>query len=137
LGDAADAEDAAQEVFAKALENPKALADGFPSTFLWRMATSCCIDMLRKRARRGGRFDGERLLAKIACADDAEARIDSGSVLRKLFNRHPESSRTIAVLHFVDGMTLEETARAVKMSVSGVRKRLKALRETLEEMEGV
>jgi RNA polymerase sigma-70 factor (ECF subfamily) len=34
-------------------------------------------------------------------------------------------------------MTLEETAREVKMSVSGVRKRLRALRNTLAELEGV
>jgi RNA polymerase sigma-70 factor (ECF subfamily) len=53
-------------------------------------------------------------------------------LLRKLFDRHPESSRTIAMLHLVDGMTLEETAREMNMSVSGVRKRLAALRETLK-----
>ena len=27
-----------------------------------------------------------------------------------LFNRHPASSRTIAVLHYVDGLTLEQVA---------------------------
>ena len=32
-------------------------------------------------------------------------------------------------------MTLEETAREVGMSVSGVRKRLRALRTTLQEIE--
>ena len=54
-------------------------------------------------------------------------------VLDWLFGRHPESSRTIAVLHYVDGLTLEEVARETKMSVSGVRKRLRKLRLMLTE----
>jgi RNA polymerase sigma-70 factor, ECF subfamily len=33
----------------------------------------------------------------------------------------------MAVLHFVDGLTFEETARQVGLSVSGVRKRLRQL----------
>lgn len=41
-----------------------------------------------------------------------------------------ETTRTIAMLHYVDRFTLEETAEMVKMSVSGVRKRLRKLRES-------
>ena len=41
----------------------------------------------------------------------------------------------MATLHFVDGLTLEEVAGEVGMSVSGVRKRLRALRATLVELE--
>ena len=48
-------------------------------------------------------------------------------MLDRIFARVPESSRTIAVMHLVDGMTLEEVADAVGLSVSGVRKRLRAL----------
>jgi len=40
----------------------------------------------------------------------------------------------MAVLHYVDGMTLEEVARETGYSVSGVRKRLRALRTTLHGM---
>jgi RNA polymerase sigma-70 factor (ECF subfamily) len=35
----------------------------------------------------------------------------------------------------VDGLTLEQTAREVGLSVSGVRKRLRGLRQTLQQME--
>ena len=55
-------------------------------------------------------------------------------VLDWLFGRHKESSRTIAVLHYVDGLTLEEVARQTGMSVSGVRKRLRKLRRSLTEI---
>jgi RNA polymerase sigma-70 factor (ECF subfamily) len=39
----------------------------------------------------------------------------------------------MAVLHYVDGMTLAQVARACGLSVSGVRKRLRALRVTSPE----
>jgi RNA polymerase sigma-70 factor (ECF subfamily) len=81
--------------------------------------------------------EGETLLERIACSGDVEAEVESRSVLRKIFDQHPESSRTIATLHLVDGMTLKETARAMNMSESGVRKRLRGLRDTLKELEGI
>jgi RNA polymerase sigma-70 factor (ECF subfamily) len=137
LGDEDEAADAVQEVFMKLLENKTALTAEFLSSLLWRIATNHCLNALRDRARRGANADGESLLKKIACSRDLEAQAGSRGVLRKLFGRHPESSRAIAALHLVDGMTLEETAREVNMSVSGVRKRLRALRDTLSELEGV
>ena len=40
----------------------------------------------------------------------------------------------MALLHYVDGMTLEEVAEEVGMSVSGVRKRLRGLRAQLQDL---
>ncbi len=60
---------------------------------------------------------------------------EARGVLDRLFGRHPESSRTIAVLHYVDGLTLEQVAAEVGLSVSGVRKRLRGLRQTLLSWE--
>jgi len=137
LGDADEAADAAQEVFVKLLENSERMHGEYPSSLLWRMATHHCLNRLRDRRRHGLDEDGPALLERIACARDLEAEVGHRSVLARLFGKHPESSRTIAVLHLVDGMTLEEVACEVKMSVSGVRKRLRALRETLVELEAV
>ncbi len=41
----------------------------------------------------------------------------------------------MAVMHLLDGMTLEQVAREVGMSVSGVRKRLRKLRSRVAELE--
>ena len=57
------------------------------------------------------------------------------NLLERLVGRHQEATRTMAVLHFQDGMTLEEVAGEVGMSVSGVRKRLRGLRASLGEVE--
>jgi len=39
------------------------------------------------------------------------------------------------VLHLHDGLTLEEVAREVGLSVSGVRKRLRRLEDRLRELQ--
>ena len=41
----------------------------------------------------------------------------------------------MAVMHYVDGMTLEEVAGHVGLSVSGVRKRLRQLKERTRALE--
>lgn len=137
LGDPDAAADATQEVFLKVLQGQGQLQADYPSSLLWRMATNHCLNVLRDRKRHGENGDGEALLERIAAAQDLEAEQGHRSVLSKLFGRHPESSRTIAVLHLVDHMTLEEVATEVGMSVSGVRKRLRSLRETLAELEAI
>jgi RNA polymerase sigma factor (sigma-70 family) len=58
-------------------------------------------------------------------------------VLNRLFGAEPESSQVIAVMHHVDGMTHEEVAAEVGLSVSGVRKRLRKLRRRLHELDSV
>jgi len=137
LGDTDRAVDAAQEVFIIVHEKQDLLHAGHPVSLLWRMATNQCLKELQRYSTRHKVSDGDSLLERIASAGDDEERHMSRGVLKKLFGKHPESSRTIAVLHLVDGFTLEETAQMVKMSVNGVRKRLQALRDTLKELEGV
>ena len=51
--------------------------------------------------------------------------------------RRPADSRTIAVMHLLDGFTLQEVADEVGMSVSGVRKRLRKLKKTVHELEAL
>jgi len=66
-----------------------------------------------------------------------ETSAGNRDLLNRLFKKHPENSRTIAVLHYIDGMTLEEVAAEVNMSVGGVRKRLRSLKNTLIELEAL
>jgi RNA polymerase sigma-70 factor (ECF subfamily) len=133
LGDEDEALDACQDVFVRLLEHRVELNDAYPSSLLYRIATNVCLNRIRTRARRPATPD-EELLASIAAAGEPGAGSHARLLLDRLFRRHPESSRTIAVLHFLDGLTHEEVARVTRMSVSGVRKRLRSLRETLAEM---
>lgn len=133
LRDEDEALDACQDVFVRLLINRRRLEGTFPSSLLFRMATNVCLNRIRDRTRRPESPDEEALSA-IASAEAPGGESEARMLLDWLFGRHPESSRTIAVLHYVDGLTLEEVARQTHMSVSGVRRRLRMLRHMLTEV---
>ena len=120
--------DAMQEVFVKVLQKSDVLDDRAPSSLLYTIATNICLNELRKNR---GRFvnDGNEMLEMIAGMDNHEELVLTGHFLEQLFENEKETTKTMAVLHYVDGYTLEQTANMMEMSVSGVRKRLRGLRE--------
>lgn len=134
LNDDAEASDMMQDVFVRIYEAQGRLNLNAPSSLLWNTATRLCLNRIRDKRRRGLNTSTSDLLLDIACVADEQDEFEAKSVLAKLFTKEPESSRTIAVLHFVDGMTLEETAAAVGLSVSGVRKRLRGLSEKVKSL---
>ena len=134
LKDEDEALDITQDVFVRVLQRRERLDLRSPSSLLYRIATNLCLNKIQRQRRLPHSSDDEVLL-RIADIDDHEERFATRSILSKLFGQHPASTRTIAVLHYLDGMTLEETANEVGMSVSGVRKRLRRLRATLEGIE--
>jgi RNA polymerase sigma-70 factor (ECF subfamily) len=145
LRDPAKAEDAMQDVFVSLIRNEDRLRDEAPGALLLRVATNVCLNKLRGDRRRpeDAHDDGD-LALRIAQADDgggdAESRTLARSVLGKLFGGGDPlaaSTRSLAFMHLVDGMTLEEVARESRLSVSGVRKRLRGLKGRLAELEGV
>lgn len=132
LRDEAMAEDAAQDVFVQFLRNRERLTSEYPSSLLYRIATNHCLNLLRDRRRRSPHV--EAWLAEVAEWEDPSSRLEARSILGKLFGRHQESTRTMAVMHLLDGMSLEEVAAETGLSVSGVRKRLRGLRESLVDV---
>ena len=136
----AQAQDAMQDVFVSLLRAEDRLDETALSALLLRVATNVCLNKLRTNRRHPEDRD-EELLARIAGAEgDGESKTVAGNLLSKLFRADDPlaaSTRTIAVMHLVDGLTLEEVAREADLSVSGVRKRLRTLRGRLQELEGV
>ena len=133
LDDEDQALDACQDVFVRVVQERTRLNGRYPSSLLYRIATNVCLNRLRD-SRREPMTRDEALLNEIARAEEPGGASEARLMLARLFGRHPESSRTMAVLHYVDGLTLEEVAAETEMSVSGVRKRLRALRASLTEM---
>jgi RNA polymerase sigma factor (sigma-70 family) len=132
LGDDAGAEDVMHDVFVKVLSHRDRLDSAAPASLLWTVATRLCLNRLRTIRRSRESADHQRaLLHALAELPDEAERTSAGALLARLFGQEPVSSRVIAVLHYVDGMTLEETATEVGLSLSGVRKRLRALRTRL------
>jgi RNA polymerase sigma-70 factor (ECF subfamily) len=145
LRNEARAEEAMHDVFVSVLRFEEKLSDEAPGALLMRIATNVCLNRLRADRRRPEDGDDE-LVRRIADAEgpagegSAEARAGARELLAKLFRRDDPlaaSTRSLAVMHLVDGLTLEEVARESGLSVSGVRKRLRGLRGRLVELEGV
>jgi RNA polymerase sigma-70 factor (ECF subfamily) len=133
LRDEDEALEVSQDVFVQLLRRRGNLRMRHPSSLLYRMATNLSLNRIRDRKRKPATGD-EDLLCQLAAVEETENRLEARSILGRLFSRYPDSSRVMAVLHFIDGLTLEEVAARVGMSVPGVRKRLGALRQTLAEM---
>ena len=143
----AKAQDAMQDVFVSLLRHEERLRRRRPcrrcccASRPTSASTGCAPTGAAPRTRderaaaahRRGADDGDAGSERVAHAWRAD-------LLAKLFRADDPlaaSTRTIAVMHLVDGMTLEEVAREARLSVSGVRKRLRTLRGRLQELEGV
>src|SRR3954469_330610 len=140
----AKAQDGLQDVFVALLRHQDRLTGEMPSALLLRIATNVCLNRLRTERRRPEDPDDEQLLQIASTADGGpggggEARTVARDLLARLFRADDPlaaSTQTIAVMHLVDGLTLEEVAREAGLSVSGVRKRLRTVRARLSKLEG-
>jgi len=137
----AKAEDAMQDVFVAVLRAEERLHDEAAGALLLRIATNVCLNRLRSERRRP-EDAADALALEIAAADvgaGADALASARQLLARLFRADDPlaaSTGSLAVMHLVDGMTLEEVAHESGMSVSGVRKRLRGLRGRLAALVG-
>tara|TARA_B100000686_G_scaffold333044_1_gene398528 strand:- start:61 stop:549 length:489 start_codon:yes stop_codon:yes gene_type:complete len=135
LGNQADALDITQEVFAKLLAREVDLATiEDPGAYLWCSATRTCLNHIRA-TRRYDHHIGNSALHHIACYEEGPT-LSARAFLATLFRSQSCSTRLLATLHYVDGMTLAETAQIAGLSVSGVRKRLRQLKLKAEQLQG-
>lgn len=129
LRDEEKALDAMQEVFTKLMVRKKSLKGTYPSSLLFRISTNICLNMIRdQKYHRSIDSDSEDLLIDLASYDEGENKMIVRDMLDRLFRKEKQSTREIATLHFVDGMTLQEVAEEVGLSLSGVRKRIRELK---------
>ena len=141
LRDEEKAVDAMHDVFVNLLRAPERLEGDGPASLLMRMATNVCLNQLRGERRRPEDPEDAAVLA-IASAEEPGGRSVARLALGKLLGRELESTRVMAVLHLVDGLTLEEVGREVGLSAAAVRKRLAGLKARVadvaaHDLEGV
>jgi RNA polymerase sigma-70 factor (ECF subfamily) len=127
LIDEQEALDAMQDVFVKLIKRSSITRDEGLSSYLYVTATNTCLNIMRASKKHGFGID-DQWLSTIADREVLEERAINNLFLDRLFRDQRSSTRTMALLHYRDGFTLEETAEATGMSISGVRKRLRKLR---------
>ena len=128
LKNAADAEDALQEVFLKRLYRAPAFdSPEHEKRWLYRVALNQCRDELRRKRRTEVPLEEAALLAMPEVDRELVCQVSA----------LPEKLRTVIHLHYYEGYTVEELAALLGVSVGAVKMRLLRGREALRrEMEG-
>ena len=126
LKDDAEAKDALQDVFVKALRGLEEFrASASPSTWILRIATHHCLNLLRAR---------KALWREQVKAVQQDRKVETESpdrreLVRMLLAAAPEEAQEVAVMYYVDELTQEEIAQALGRSLPTVRKRLQQFLE--------
>lgn len=124
LGNSADAEDALQETFLRVKRYSASPTTGSELSWLYTIASHCAYDLMAKRKRETP--ESPETLPRldkrsVGSGEDPDRRAMIGAVLRRL----DERTRTIGVLHYIDGYTQEEVAVQTGYSRRTVGKKLK------------
>jgi len=124
------AHDAMHEVFLKILSNQNRLTGEYPSALLYRIATNVCLNRIRNE-RKHSLNEYLDILYNTSFFENQEENNSARNLLTYILEKEKKSTRQIAVLYFVNGMTIKEIAETKNLSISGVHKLLDKLRRKI------
>ena len=143
-GDREDAQDAAQEAFLNAWRGLASFqGDSSFSTWLYRLASNACIDLLRKRKRRQERenfcsLDDEEAgwlepAAPGAGPEEELERKERRQALERELRALPDHQREILVMREVSGLSYQEIGELLSLDLGTVKSRLARARLALKK----
>jgi RNA polymerase sigma-70 factor, ECF subfamily len=123
LGDESDAEDATQDAFVQAWRKLAGFrADAAFSTWMYRIVTNRCLNMLRAR-RRTDPLPPDREAPASRPDRIAEGRWQVEDLQRAIARLTPEQ-RAPLVLRELEGLSYEQIAETLELSIPAVKSRL-------------
>lgn len=123
----ADAQDAMQEVFLKLHRFSESFrGESSPSTFLYRVTTTTCLNRIRTRKRRPE--DPVEEMPPLPSTDSVLDTLALRELLDQLLETSDPKTRECLIYHYVDGMTHDEVGEMVSLSGAAVRKRIAAFK---------
>ncbi|MBQ8640801.1 MAG: RNA polymerase sigma factor [Clostridia bacterium] len=129
LGHREDAEDAAQNVFARWLRSGKEfVSEEHEKAYFLRAACNESLNMKRSLWRIN-RVDFDDLPESVTAVEDAEPE-NTGELLRRL----PKRYREVLYLYYYEELSTAETAKALGRNESTVRTQLQKGRERLRKL---
>ena len=145
LGDADSAADAAQDAFLSAFRNLRSFRGGSFRSWLLRIATNTCYDVLRARKRRPTisldiEAAGDDDSSPLQIADTAEApddfalRRELAAAIQRGLADLPEEQRLILILSDIQGLAYEEIAEVTGANLGTVKSRLSRGRARLRDI---
>ena len=126
LGNAADAEDAAQDAFLAAYRNFfRFRGESKVSTWLYRIAVNAALMKLRRDRPRNFLTETGYDDAQLVSRADGPEKLALNSELRERgLDLLPENLRTAVVLRDVQGLSNEEASEVLEISISSLKARL-------------
>ena len=136
LGNANDAEEAAQETFLRAYAQLKKFhADQKFATWLLSICAHHCIDRLRRRRFLWISLEdsalNDALVSDDPAPDDELLRRESQQEIERLLERLSPAHRLVVVLRYWHEQSIEEIAKTTGDSVSAVKVKLHRARQAL------
>lgn len=147
LGNRTDAEDAAQDIFVRVFRSISGFNEKAAfSTWLYRIATNVCLDLLRRKKRqneqntisihRGEENDEYELPIEDNHPSPYEhaKRNEAMRALEKALEQLSEEQRMVIVLRDINGLSYEEIAEITKCSLGTVKSRINRSRLMLRKL---
>jgi RNA polymerase sigma-70 factor (ECF subfamily) len=135
-GDAALAEDMAQEAFLRAWLNLSSFRPGSPlRNWLYRIAVNAALDVLRRRSEDS--LEDERMEMLTDQAPDPEAVVierEQVAFVQKAMDALPEAARTVLVLREYGELSYQEIAAVLDIPMGTVMSRLNYARTRLRDL---
>ena len=108
------------------------------SSWLYRIASTVCLDFLRKQKRLPETESADELsesgympVDTSPTPDEAVIRAESKAQLQEAIDSLPAEMRTVLILYALQGMPYEEIAETMQTSVGTVKSRLNRARQKL------
>lgn len=142
LGSAETAEDATQDTFVSAYRAIAGFRGGSFKAWILRIAANSCRDKLRV-SRRASIVSLDNLMEEVGdfiaddkteSPEDYAQRRELGRLLDGSLARLPEDQRLVVVLSDIQGLTYEEIAQVIGISLGTVKSRLSRARLRLREL---
>ena len=141
IRDPAEAEDLTQETFLRAHCRQEALRDPKAARgWLYRIATNVCLDRLRQRARHVAldrQDDLQRPRPAVPDAPSAQEhaeRAETSACVQRCLDYLPDSYRAVILLYEAHGLTAQEIAELLDVSLGTIKIRLHRARRRLQEI---
>ena len=145
LGDADSAADAAQDAFLAAFRNLRSFRGGSFRSWMLRIATNTCYDVLRVRKRRPSvsldiEADDESDSSPLQIADTAESpddfaqRRELAAAIQHGLTLLPDEQRIVLILSDIQGLAYEEIAQITNSNLGTIKSRLSRGRARLREV---
>jgi len=123
------AEDAMQDVFAKAMINERHFRrEASPLTWLLKIATHHCLNQLRgEKAAWHDQYEQQQVVR--GEAHGGASMLEARDLVHKALKAFDLETQLAVVHYYLDEMTLEEVAAMLERSVPTIRKRLRTFAE--------